>query len=159
MNINIISKYLQFLRKSHNYTQDDLSKELGLSRQAVSKWETGITIPDLEVLLRISKLYGITINDILEPKIQQQRITDFEQISTISEKELKEVLEQFDTNLLVTALMGASPETNSFCERLFPDIDFEVTRKNIGRIRIETVEDLQNQIIAMINLQAINKEI
>ncbi len=82
MNINIISKYLQFLRKSHNYTQDDLSKELGLSRQAVSKWETGTTIPDLEVLLRISKLYGITINDILEPKIQQQRITDFEQIST-----------------------------------------------------------------------------
>lgn len=69
------------------------------------------------------------------------------------------MLEQFDTNLLVTALMGASPETNSFCERLFPDIDFEVTRKNIGRIRIETVEDMQNQIIAMINLQAINKEI
>ena len=159
MNINIISKYLQFLRKSHNYTQDDLSKELGLSRQAVSKWETGTTIPDLEVLLRISKLYGITINDILEPKIQQQRITDFEQISTISEKELKEVLEQFDTNSLVTALMGASPETNSFCERLFPDIDFEMTRKNIGRIRIETVEDMQNQIIATINLQAINKKI
>ncbi len=55
--------------------------------------------------------------------------------------------------------MGASPETNSFCERLFPDIDFEVTRKNIGRIRIETVEDMQNQIVAMINIQAIDKEI
>ena len=41
MNINIISKYLQFLRKSNNYTQDDLAKELGISRQAVSKWETG----------------------------------------------------------------------------------------------------------------------
>ena len=109
--------------------------------------------------MRISKLYDITINDILEPKVQPQRITDFEQISTISEKELKEVLEQFDTNLLVTALMGASPETNSFCERLFPDIDFEMTRKNIGRIRIETVEDMQNQIIAMINLQAVDKEI
>ncbi len=111
MNMNIISKYLQFLRKSNNYTQDDLAKELGISRQAISKWETGMTIPDLEVLLKISKLYGITINDILEPKIQYQRITDFEQISTISEKELKEALEQFDTNSLVTALMGASPET------------------------------------------------
>ncbi len=126
--------------------------------QAVSKWETGTTIPDLEVLLKISKLYDITINDILEPKVQPQRITDFEQISTISEKELKEVLEQFDTNLLVTALMGASPETNSFCERLFPDIDFEMTRKNIGRIRIETVEDMQNQIISMVNLQAMEEK-
>ncbi len=32
MNMNIISKYLQFLRKSNNYTQDDLAKELGISR-------------------------------------------------------------------------------------------------------------------------------
>ncbi len=159
MNMNIISKYLQLLRKSNNYTQDDLAEKLGISRQAVSKWETGMTIPDLEVLLKISKIYDITINDILEPKIQPQRITDFEQISTISEKELKEVLEQFDTNSLVIALMGASPEINSFCERLFPDIDFEMTRKNIGRIRIETVEDRQNQIIAMINLQAVDEEI
>lgn len=144
------------MRKSNNYTQDDLAKKLGISRQAVSKWETGMTIPGLEVLLKISKLYDITINDILEPKIQPQRITDFEQISTISEKELKEVLKQFDANSLVTALMGASPRTNSFCERLFPGIDFEVTRKNIGRIRIETVEDMQNQIIAMINIQAVD---
>lgn len=158
MNMNIISKYLRLLRKSNNYTQDDFAKELGISRQAVSKWETGTAIPDLEVLLKISKLYGITINDILEPKIQPHRITDFEQISTISEKELKEVLGQFDTNSLVTALMGASPETNSFCERLFPHIDFAMTRKNIGRIRIETVEDMQNQIISMVNLQAMAKK-
>ena len=159
MNMNIISKYLQFLRKSNNYTQDDLAEKLGISRQAVSKWETGMTIPDLEVLLKISKIYDITINDILEPKIQPQRITDFEQISTISEKELKEVLEQFDTNSLVIALMGASPETNSFCERLLPNIDFEMARKNIGRIRIEIVEDMQNQIVAMINMQAVDREI
>lgn len=157
MNMNIISKYLQFLRKSRNLTQDDLAKELGISRQAVSKWETGTAIPDLEVLLQISKLYGITINDILEPKIQPRRITDFEQIATISERELREVLEQFDADSLVTALMGASPETNSFCERLFPDINFEMTRKNIGRVRIEAVEDMQNQIISMINLQAVEE--
>ena len=47
------------------------------------------------------------------------------EVFTIFEKELKEVLEQFDAN------------------------------KNIGRIRIETVEDMQNQIVAMINLQAL----
>ena len=157
MNINIIGRYLQFLRKKNHYTQEDLAKQLLISRQAISKWETGITIPDLEILLKISKLYNITINDILEPKIQPQKITDFEQISTISQKELKEILEQFDTNSLVIAFMGASPELNSLCEKLFPDIDFEVTRSNIGRIKIETVEDMQNQIIAMINLQAIDK--
>ena len=68
------------------------------------------------------------------------------------------MLEQFDTNSLVTVLMGASPETNRFCERLFPDIDFEMARKNTGRIRIETVKDMQNQIISMVNLQAMQEK-
>ena len=155
MNINTISRYLQLLRKSHNYTQEDLAKRLDISRQAVSKWETGTAIPDLEILLKISKLYDITINDILEPNIQPQRITDFEQISIIPEKELREILKQFDTNSLVTALMGASPEINRLCERLLPDTDFEVTRNSIGRVRIENVEDMQNQIVSMINLLAL----
>ena len=56
MNTRIISRYLQLLRKSHNYTQEELAKKLDISRQAVSKWETGTTLPDLEVLLKISKL-------------------------------------------------------------------------------------------------------
>ncbi len=159
MNVNIISRYLQFLRKSHNYTQEDLAKKLDISRQAVSKWETGITIPDLEVLLKISKLYNVTINDILEPNIQPQRITDFEQISTIPEKDLEEIVKQFDINSLVIALMGASPETNCLCERLLPDVDFEMTRNSIGRVRIENVEEMQNQMIAMINLQSVEREI
>lgn len=154
MNASLTAKYLQFLRKSHNYTQEELAQKLDISRQAVSKWETGVTVPDLEVLLKISKLYHITINDILEPKIQLQRITDFEQISTIPEKELKEIFEQLNTDSLVTALMGASPDTNQLCEKLFPDIDFEKSRNKIGRVRVETVEKMQEQIIALINLQA-----
>ena len=155
MNTDIISKYLQLLRKNHNYTQDDLAQKLNVSRQAVSKWETGTTIPDLSILLKLSKLYGLTINEIIEPNIQPQKITDFEQISTIPENELKEVLKQFDANSLVMASMGASPEINVLLEKLFTDIDFKKVREHIGRVRIEEVEDIQNQIISMINLQAL----
>ena len=130
-----------------------------MSRQAVSKWETGAAVPDLETLLKISKLYDITINDILEPKILPQRIADFEQISAIPEKELKETLDQFDTNSLAIALMGASPEVNNFFEKILPDIDFEMARNRIGRVRIESVEKMQNQIVSMINLQAADDEL
>lgn len=154
MNINLTAKYLQHLRKSHNYTQEELAERLDISRQAVSKWETGVTVPDLDVLLKISKLYSISINDILEPKIQPQRIADFEQISTIPEKELKEVLGRFNADSLVIALMGASPDTNQFCEKMFPEIDFEKMRNQIGRIRVETVEEMQELIVSMINLEA-----
>lgn len=152
MNTKLISRHLQLLRKNHNFTQEELAKKLNISRQAVSKWETETTIPDLEVLLKISKLYGITINDILEPTIQPKRITDFEQISMISENELKAILEQFDTNSLVIASMGASPEVNKLLEKLFQDIDYERSRNHIGRVRIEEVERIQNDIVSMINL-------
>ena len=154
MNMKLIAGYLQFLRKSHSYTQEDLAKKLDRSRQAVSKWETGAALPDLEVLLEISRLYGITVNDILE---QPKRITDFEEISAIPPGELKEILEQFDANALVTALMGASPELNGLCEKMFPDIDFEKIRNKIGRIRIEAVQAAQDQIVSMINLQALDR--
>ena len=61
-----IGKYLAELRKYYKITQDELAGRLGVTRQAVSKWETGITIPDIEILERLSELYGITINDILK---------------------------------------------------------------------------------------------
>lgn len=153
MNTKIISKHLQLLRKKHGYTQDDLAKKLKVSRQAVSKWETGTTIPDIEALLALSKLYGLTINEIIEPNIQSQKITDFEQLSIIPEDELKDILMQFDEKSLVVASMGASPEINDLLKKIFTDIDFKLMRDQIGRVRIEEVEDMQNQIITLINLQ------
>lgn len=154
MNMNMISAYLQFLRKSHDYTQDSLAEKLHISRQAVSKWETGATLPDLEILLRLSRLYGVTINDMLEPEIPPRRIGDFEQIPAVPENEVKELLKSFDAASLAIALMGASPETNHFFERVFDGIDFEAERKRSGPVRVETVEDMQRQMVAMINLQA-----
>lgn len=158
MNTRIISRYLQLIRKSHNYTQEELAKKLDISRQAVSKWETGTTLPDVEVLLKISKLYGITINEILEPTVQAERISDFEQISEIPENELKEVLEQFDARSLVIASMGASPEINKLLERLFQNIDYKLQREHIGMVRITEVEAIQKEIVSMINLYVREQE-
>ncbi len=159
MNTNIISKYLQLLRKKHNYTQDELAKRLDISRQAVSKWETGAAIPDLEVLLKISKLYGITINDILEPNIPTKKITDFEQLSEVPENELREILKQYDMTSLVIASMGASPEINNLLEKLFPDVDYKMERNCIGRVRIDEVERIQQEIVSIINLRALDSEL
>ncbi len=159
MNTNIISRYLQLLRKKHNYTQDELAKRLDVSRQAVSKWETGSSIPDLEVLLKISKLYGITINDILEPNIPAEKITDFEQLLKVPENELREILEQYDMTSLVIASMGASPEINNLLEKIFPDVDYKMERNCIGRVRIDEVERKQQEIVSVINLQALDSEL
>ena len=66
MNSVDIGKYLSELRKYYKITQDELAGRIGVTRQAVSKWETGITIPDIEMLLKLSEIYGIAINDILK---------------------------------------------------------------------------------------------
>jgi glycerol-3-phosphate dehydrogenase (NAD(P)+) len=69
MNCNKIGQYLSELRKYYKLTQDELASKLGVSRQAVSKWETGSSVPDIELLVQISDLYGISVNDIIKADI------------------------------------------------------------------------------------------
>ncbi len=76
MNSLKIGRYLSELRKYYKVTQDELADYLAVSRQAVSKWETGASVPDIELLLKMSELYGVTINDIVRAdmsKIKYQK--------------------------------------------------------------------------------------
>ncbi|MCM3631815.1 MULTISPECIES: helix-turn-helix domain-containing protein [Paenibacillus] len=52
-------------RKNKNMTQVELSEMLGISHQAVSKWEKGMSLPDIEQLLRLTKLFNLTMEQIL----------------------------------------------------------------------------------------------
>lgn len=158
MKSNLIAEYLHLLRKEHGYTQKELAEELNISRQAVSGWETGNTIPDLDTLLKLSRLYHVTINDILEPEIQAKEISDFEEIINIEEKSLKESLCKFDLVDIVKASMGASPKVNECLQGIYADVDFPKEQIQIGRVRADEIEDLQKQITAMINLDAILKK-
>lgn len=157
MNLLILSKYLQLLRKEHGYTQEDLAQKLTISRQAVSKWETGNTAPDLDTLLKLSKLYDKTINELLEPKIESANLRTFEDITKIPESSLIKLLSGFNIRDLVKAAMGASPAVNDFLQNIYTDIDFRNEQQKIGRVRIDEIEDLQNQIVAWINLAADNE--
>ena len=69
MNSVEIGEYLSRLRKFYKITQDELASRLNVTRQAVSKWETGTAVPDIEMLLRLSEIYGVSINDILKADI------------------------------------------------------------------------------------------
>jgi transcriptional regulator with XRE-family HTH domain len=57
------------LRKERNLTQEALSQKLGVSPQAVSKWETGIGCPDIALLPAIADAFGVTINDLFSDDI------------------------------------------------------------------------------------------
>ena len=53
------------LRTEHNLSQGDLAEALGVSRQSVSKWETGGSVPDLEKLVKLSQLFGVSLDELV----------------------------------------------------------------------------------------------
>ena len=60
-----LAKNICRYRKEKGFTQEDLAKKLGLSFQAVSKWETAQTLPDITLLPRLSQLFDISIDKLL----------------------------------------------------------------------------------------------
>ena len=56
---------IQMLRQKRGMTQDDLAQKLYVTRQAVSRWETGETSPSADTLMELSKLFGVSINTLL----------------------------------------------------------------------------------------------
>ena len=66
------------LRKKNNYTQEELAGIIGVSRQAISKWESGMANPDIEKLIKLSELYGCSIDYIVgnDNKIDENRTND-----------------------------------------------------------------------------------
>ena len=59
-------EYLKDLRVKNKYSQEKLGELLGLSRQSISKWEQGYAVPDTENLLKLSELYGISVDALLK---------------------------------------------------------------------------------------------
>ena len=57
---------LQALRKEQKLSQEELSDKLAVSRQAVSKWERGEAYPDTENLIAISKLFNVSIDELID---------------------------------------------------------------------------------------------
>ena len=53
---------LQLLRKQNGYSQEQLADKLGIARQTISKWENGQAVPELNGLILLSDLYGVTID-------------------------------------------------------------------------------------------------
>ena len=57
---------LQLLRREKRLSQEEVAEKLGISRQAVAKWESGITFPDIDNLILISELFCVTIDSLVK---------------------------------------------------------------------------------------------
>lgn len=68
---------LKSIRKQAGMSQEQLAEKLGVSRQAVTKWETDAGIPDIENIVAISALFDISIDDLISNKRETKKSTEY----------------------------------------------------------------------------------
>lgn len=73
-------KQISLLRKSRGITQEELAQRLSVSPQAVSKWENGHAMPEISVLVELSQMLNVTIDEILLPTDSVPTNANFEHI-------------------------------------------------------------------------------
>ena len=69
-----VGKTIAKLRQNKNMTQQQLAAALNVSHQAVSKWETGAALPDVQTLMALTRLFGITMEQLLNGEVPEDRI-------------------------------------------------------------------------------------
>ncbi len=67
---------LSKLRKEHRYTQEQLAELLGVCRQAISKWESNLAYPETDKLIRLSELYGCSMDYLLKDGLEEDRLNE-----------------------------------------------------------------------------------
>lgn len=65
-----IGEQLQKQRKLHQMSQDDLAQKLGISRQAISRWENGATLPSFSNVVAISDLFGLSLDELIRGDVE-----------------------------------------------------------------------------------------
>ena len=85
MTIEIADRLIK-LRKKHGLSQEELADKLGLSRQAVSKWERAEASPDTDNLICLAKLYGVSLDELLSTDDDVETIVK-EQVKTEAKEE------------------------------------------------------------------------
>ena len=106
-----LEEKLMKLRKEHGLSQEQFGEEIGVSRQAVSKWENGETKPDIDKIKTISEKYNLTyeylLNDLVEennnkPKEEQMNV---EEPTKKKRKFLKRLLKVIKVLLIVYIIL------------------------------------------------------
>lgn len=83
MNNMVFSERLKSEREKKGWSQAELAEKIHVSRQSVSKWETGKNYPNIEVIIDLSDLFGITIDELLrsDEELKDKVIQDSKQLA------------------------------------------------------------------------------
>ena len=100
------SEKLITLRKGRDLTQEQLAGQLNVSRQSISKWESGQVIPEVEKIIELSKVFNVTLDYLLKPS----EIDELSVKTDMLEQQQKQLLnrEQTRTKIFLNILYSAA---------------------------------------------------
>ncbi len=84
------------MRKKNGWSQEELAEKLNVSRQAVSKWESAQSIPELEKILILGEIFGVTTDYLLKDEIENEEFTNDDSSSGIKRVTMSEALEYIE---------------------------------------------------------------
>lgn len=83
----ILAEKIMTLRKKNGWSQEELANQLSVSRQSVSKWESAQSVPELEKILIMSRLFGVTTDYLLKDDMEEEEYTQVtEEIAPVKRK-------------------------------------------------------------------------
>ncbi len=110
MNVETAQRLAE-LRRSKGFSQEGLARKLGLSRQAVSKWERAESSPDTENLISLAKLYGVSLDELLNPSNEIEDDIEFENEDRARQREA-EAVERARTHEAATRATEAATQAS-----------------------------------------------
>ena len=69
----ILADKIVSLRKKAGWSQEDLAEKLGVTRQSVSKWEGAQSVPDMDKVVMMSRLFGVSTDFLLKDELEEKR--------------------------------------------------------------------------------------
>lgn len=73
----ILAEKIMMLRKQNGWSQEDLAEQLSVSRQSVSKWESGASIPDLDKIIKLSTIFGVSTDYLLKDDLEEIAFAEY----------------------------------------------------------------------------------
>ena len=134
------------LRKSHGYTQENLAEMLGVSRQAVARWEANDTTPDITMLLGICEIFHVSADYMIHNDYESD-----EDIPAVKEKsfEVQTANEKSRQNFLIAAIcftfstlcsiIGLGIMATSDAIPFIPPLQLALTELSIGLMMIAAI--------------------
>ncbi len=96
VNLMILADKIIRMRKKNGWSQEELAEKMNVSRQAVSKWESAQSIPELEKILLLGEIFGVTTDYLLKDEIENEEFTNDDTSSGIKRVTMSEALEYIE---------------------------------------------------------------